>query len=236
MKNIFLSLIFCSLIQAQGFHTLGILMDDAFTPTDIASATVEFFATGDVGLSTATWTDRSGNGRTLTFTNTPTLSSKDGTPTVILNGTDEYGRLEAFTLEQPTTVIIVFKTLTLTGGKRVFDGNAGNSMGLFLVAGGVLSMYAGAQISGLGDPYGEDTWDMHYCVYNGAISYYQKNSDTPVIGNAGTNDAGGFNLGSFNGTINASNIEVIAICVISGVPNASDKVKLQTYFARYRDK
>lgn len=40
----------------------------------------------------------------------------------------------------------------------------------------------------------------------------------------------------FDASINTSNIEVIAICVISGVPNASDKVKLQTYFARYRDK
>jgi len=38
MKNIFLSLIFCSLIQAQGFHTLGILMDDgvSYEPETLA--------------------------------------------------------------------------------------------------------------------------------------------------------------------------------------------------------
>lgn len=232
-----LSIMLLALIQinAQGFTLLGLMGDKAFEPTDITSATVEFFATGDVGLSTATWTDRSGNGRTLTFTNTPTLSSKNGVPTIILNGTDEYGRLDAFTLNQPTTVIIVVKTLAYVENDRIFDGNAGNSMSFFHSGGTVLAMYAGASMGSLGNPYGADTWDMHYCVFNGASSYYQKNSETAQTGNVGAANAGGFNLGSFTTTTLCSNIEVIAVCIISGVPNASDKAKLQTYFAGYRD-
>lgn len=232
MKILFF-ILFPFLLQPQPF----LMFDDAvWTPLNVTSATLEFFATGDVGLTTSGWVDQSGNGRNMTFTNTPTLSSKGGCPTVILNGTDEYGRLSAFTLNQPTTVIIVFQTLTFTDNERVFDGNTGNSMSFFFATPNNLSMYAGANIGGLATPYGEDTWDIHYLVYNGASSKYQKNSEVIGTGNVGISNAGGFNLGSFNGTINASNIEVIAIAIFSGEPNASDKAKLQTYFAGYRDK
>lgn len=227
----FLLILMPFLLQAQNL----LLFDDTWTPKDVKSATLQFFATGDYGLTTSGWVDQSGNGRNMTFTNTPTLGSKGGCPTVILNGTDEYGRLSAFTLNQPTTVIIVFQTLTFTDNERVFDGNTGNSMSFFFATPN-LSMYAGANMGGLGNPYVEDTWDIHYLVYNGVSSKYQLNSNSVQTGNAGTSNAGGFNLGSFNLTTLASNIEVIAIAIFSGEPNASDKAKLQTYFAGYRDK
>lgn len=228
----FLLILMPFLLQAQNL----LLFDDTWTPKDVKSATLQFFATGDYGLTTSGWVDQSGNGRNMTFTNTPTLGSKGGCPTVILNGTDEYGRLNAFTLNQPETIIIVFQTLTYISGERIFDGNAGNSMSFLFSAPNALTMYAGANFAGLGSVYGADTWDMHYLVYNGASSKYQKNAGVVSTGNAGTSNAGGFNLGSYNLTTQCSNIEVIAIAIFSGEPNASDKAKLQTYFAGYRDK
>lgn len=220
------------LLQAQNL----LLFDDTWTPKDVKSATLQFFATGDYGLTTSGWVDQSGNGRNMTFTNTPTLGSKGDCPTVILNGTDEYGRLNAFTLNQPETIIIVFQTLTYIDGERIFDGNAGNSMSFHFNDPNALAMYAGANFAGQGHFYGADTWDMHYLVYNGASSKYQKNAGVVSTGNAGTSNAGGFNLGSYNLTTLCSNIEVIAIAIFSGEPNALDKAKLQTYFAKYRDK
>lgn len=232
MKILFF-ILFPFLLQPQPF----LMFDDAvWTPLNVTSATLEFFATGDVGLTTSGWVDQSGNGRNMTFTNTPTLGSKGDCPTVILNGTDEYGRLNAFTLNQPETIIIVFQTLTYINSERIFDGNAGNSMSFHFNDPNALTMYAGANMGGLGSPYVEDTWDMHYLVYNGASSKYQKNAGVVITGNAGTSNAGGFNLGSYNLTTLCSNIEVIAIAIFSGEPNASDKAKLQTYFAGYRDK
>lgn len=237
-KISFLVFLFMQITLAQPI-LLTLMSDDAavFNPiTDLTSVTLEFLVTGDMGITASTWTDQSGNSRDMTFTNTPTLGTKGDCSTVILNGTDEYGRLDAFTLEQPITVIIVLKTITFTDGRRLFDGNTGNSMGLFYTDPSALAMYSGASLGGLASPYTTDSWDMHYCVFNGASSYYQKNSDTAIEGNAGTSDGGGFNLGSFNLTTLPSNIEVIAIAILSGVPNETDKTNLQTYFAGYRDK
>jgi hypothetical protein len=225
MKIIFL-ILFATLTQAQN---LLLFDDDAWTPAKVTSATLQFWFEGDVGLTTSGWTDQSGNGRNMTFTNTPTLGTKGSTPTVIFNGTDEYGRLSAFTFNQPETIVIVVKTLTFVGNDRIFDGNAGNSMGFFHTDPNTLAMYAGANIGGLGQPYGADTWDIHYLVYNGASSSYQRNGGSVGTGNVGASNAGGFNLASYNNTTLCSNIEVVAVLGFSGVLSVDDKTKLKNY-------
>lgn len=179
------------------------------------------------------WADQSGNSNKLTqvivgkspLLKTNTLNSK---PTLLFDGATTQMGATSFTLAQPVTVYMVFKSVTWTSNDTIYDGNAGNSMRLYQV--GVspsLSMGAGPASNALA----VDTYGIITNIWNGASSVIQINNLTEATANAGTTSPSGFKLGEFGGTSANSNIQVAEICIYNTAHDASQRTTIKNYLA-----
>ena len=153
------------------------------------------------------WGDKSGNGNDLlqaAGTNQP-LWSADG---VLFDGIDNFMKCAAFTLVQPTMIYLVVKQITWALNDRIFDGEAGNSGVLYQTATTPgLKAFAGTN-STQNDNLVVNTFGIIRILFNGASSKLIVNETTPVTGNFGASDMGGFILGSAaSGASGWSNIQ-----------------------------
>lgn len=185
------------------------------------------------GITIATgvsqWNDQSGNGYNLvqaTGALQPVLQSDN---TILFNGTTQY--LQAsFTLNQPSTVYILFKQVAWTSANVVSDGlttgtmqiiqNSGSPQ-LAISAGSIVDSNAGLAVG---------AYDVMCAVYNGAASTSKIGNGAPLIGNAGAGNGGGFTLGANGGATVFGNIQVKEVAIFSVAHSDSIQQQLANWF------
>lgn len=142
------------------------------------------------GASGSSWTDASGNGRTLTLFNSPTISAG----VVTFNGTTQYGKAAARTLAQPFSVLAKFRKTASTTDKYVFDGDTSlKALGRIRTV-TEIDMYAGSAAAAISPGFAVGTPVVAGWIFNGASSSSQLNLAAPVTGNPGANSITGFTL------------------------------------------
>lgn len=178
-----------------------------------------------VSVTTASWSDQSGNGRTLTFTNSPTVDANG----VTFNGTNQYGKTLSFTFSQPLTEYLLMKQITWTNADTFCDGDTAAS--LLIQQGGAspfMNLYAGSGVASNGD-LALGNFGVVAAVFNGASSSLQINNGTPTTGNPGAGNAGGFTLGAGATPGNHSNITVKEVILFPAAHDAATRARVVRY-------
>lgn len=195
-----------------------------FVPKDLQNLAAWYrFNTGITvtGAGVSQWDDQSGNGRHLlqgTDANRPSLES-DGS--ILGDGVTQYLKAAAFTLVAPTTVYILAKPITWTADDRWFDGNTANSGSLqSFLATPQIRLRATSGLSTISPPLG--SYSIVTSVINGASSSSTLNNVTPVTGDVGADNMGGFTLFARGDNLAASNLQVKEVAIFS---EAHDLVK-----------
>ena len=203
----------------------------SFLPTDVANLVAWYkFNTGITitGAGVSQWDDQSGNGRHLLQGTDADRPSESG-GVITFDGVRELLKVTAFTLNQPETIYILFKSVTDTLADRIFDGNSTNAGMMDQDAGPSLNAYAGGFIGKNLDYTGSGTYLVATCQFNGAASKLQVNSGTPVTGNGGASNMGGFQLGG-TGTNQFSNISVLEVVITdTTADDATAIATMETY-------
>lgn len=149
------------------------------------------------GASGSTWADTSGNGRTLTLFNTPTING-DGSVTFNFGGSNQYGRT-ASTFSSAQGYVVYMRALQFTGGinRYWFDGYTSFKV-IGLTSAGGLEVYAGAAVATNAN---HVTLALeNVCFFaNGASSGVQVNFTAATSGNAGAQTLDGFTLAAGGG-------------------------------------
>jgi hypothetical protein len=207
----------------------------SFLPSDV-SGLAAWWPYG-VGITAAggfvsQWDDRSGFGRHLkqaTATNQPALESDNS---LTFDGVDNFLKTDAFTLNQPETVYLLFNAKTWTTGDSIYDGNAAAGGRLFQ-AGTTpeLRITAGITLPGL-TSFALDTYGVVAVVFNSTNSLMQHNLNAPIVGDAGTNNIGGFTLGARgDGLAQWAHMQVKEGAVYAGAHDAQTREQVIRYLA-----
>lgn len=185
------------------------------------------------GAGVSTWADKSGNSRDLlqgTDTNRPALQS-DGS--ILFDGVDNFLKTAGFTLNQPTTIYILFKSVTWTADDRVFDGDADNS-GALAQFGTTpqLTPYAGGNTIADGNM-PVNTYAVCTTVFNGASGFFQVNANTGTTENFGAANMGGVTIGR-QGTTAAlfGNVQVKEMMICASAHAAAQRSAVRSYLNR----
>lgn len=187
------------------------------------------------GAGVSQWDDQSGNGRHLkqgTDTNRPALQADN---TILFDGADNFLVCDAFTLNQPTTVYILFKQVSWTIDDRIYDGNTLNAMGFRQdSATPQINIIAGAT-GPISTALAIGVYGVVSAVFNGASSVLQVNNNTPTVGNAGAGNAGGFTLGArgAGAGASASNVQAKEIIIFPVAHDGATRKKVTDYLTRY---
>ena len=186
----------------------------------------------ETGQGVSTWADQSGEGNDLLQATDGARPPKQSDGSILFNGTDEYLKCGAFTLNQPETVYMLGRQVTWVDGNTVWDGNAGNDMRLFNAdQNPTIYLYAGAQAAGNSD-FTVNTYAVACAVYNGASSVLQINNNASTTGNAGAANGSGFTLGAFgNGATAFSNIQVKEVILFPVAHDAATRLHQIRYLA-----
>lgn len=147
------------------------------------------------GAGVAVWADQSGNGNDLlqgTDTNRPAYSAG----VVTFDGVDNYLKAAAFTLVQPTTIVLVVKQNTWVLNEVICDGNgaAGGAIQQAATTPGIV-INAGAQAAENSD-LAVGSFGIVCAVINGSASSIRVNAGAAATGNPSTGNMGGFTLGA----------------------------------------
>lgn len=184
------------------------------------------------GAGVSQWSDQSGNSRHLkqtTDTNRPALQA-DGS--ILFDGSDNYLKCDAFTLNQPETVYLLFKQVTWTINEAIFDGNTANSGVMFQATTTPnVAIFAGAGGVSSDPDLATDTYGVMACVFNGASSRIQLNNNAAVNGNTGSGNMGGFTLGARGDNLVPSNIQVKEVILYSAAHDAATRKRNIRYLA-----
>ena len=156
------------------------------------------------GQAVSQWDDLSGNGRDLTaFDNNaaPTMrrNALNGRAAIEFNGTNSllktYG--STFTISQPDTYFVVYKSLDSTGSHFVFDSTNSNVRQLVGLAGSVTEMYANIALNAT-TAYPFPNYQLWSGTFNGASSSIWKNGTQVGAGNAGGSALSGLAVGGLS--------------------------------------
>ncbi len=158
----------------------------------------------------------------------------NGFPAIRFDGVDDFLKCTAFTLNQPETVLAVFKVNAFgTAGVHdiAWDGNTAGTMVLGSLLAAQTSISAGSAISnaaGVNAAYGYFT-----ARYNGASSFFRNNGILLKSGNAGAGNAGGFTLGALGNNTRSMAIEFAEVQIYSTAISDSQIADIESY---YKDK
>jgi hypothetical protein len=192
-----------------------------------STATMSIF---DASTTVSRWNDQLGSGRDLiqnTSTARPTWSA-DG---VLFDGVDDYIRAVAFTYNQPEMIYAVIKQVTWTLNDRILDGNTNgagelrqtaSTPGIRILAPTAMTSNSGLAINTLG---------IVRMLINSTASKCIVNNTTPITGDAGTNNMGGFTLGANGGMGSCSNIQVKEIILRNVAESMITEANIYNYLS-----
>ena len=157
------------------------------------------------GSNTTSFTESSANAATVTLNGNAHIGPRwtiNGGATIVdrtglyFDGTNDYLKSAAFSLSQPENVYGALKQITWTLLDNIWDGNSPDRMGFlqYNTSSPNLSLYAGSALENTGSTVG--AFQVISTVYNSTASSLRINRLTASTGNAGTNAAGGFIIGS----------------------------------------
>jgi hypothetical protein len=181
-----------------------------------------------IATGVSQWNDLSGAGNHLkqgTGAAQPTVSSGG----ILFNGTSQFLKATAFTLNQPETVYLVGQQVTWTVNRAVYDGNAANSMQLVqTVTTPNITVFAG------GGGNGNTGWVIATNavitgLFNGASSATRVNQGAALTDNAGANNAGGFTLGAIGNSTGFTNILVFEVIIYSGAHSTAQQTAIISF-------
>lgn len=142
---------------------------------------------------------------------TPAIAGLNGYKTAYFDGSADYLKTAAFTLNQPTTVVLCgVKQWTWTLNDRLHDGVNDQSGALYQGTGSSpqLTMYAGSSGVSANSALAVGSFGFAASVFNTTSSFLVLNTTSTALGNAGSANMGGLTLGArSNGSI-PSHIQV----------------------------
>lgn len=185
------------------------------------------------GAGVSTWADASGNGRDLlqtTDTNRPALQT-DGS--ILFDGADNYLICNAFTLNQPATIYVLFKQVTWTSGDMVFGGQSTSVFLRQTTGSPTLRPVAGTDTLGMNNSgLAVDTYGAVVVVFNGASSLSQVNLGTPISGDAGATNPGGFTLAATSAPTGFGHVQVKEAIIFPAAHDAAQRAQVVGYLMR----
>lgn len=214
----------------------------AFSPLDIAWHT-SFWAEdpawanpGD-GQAVSQWDDASGNGRhatQATAINQPVYRASEVTfnnkPAIQGDGSD-FMQTAAFTaMAQPSTLVVIGKTMMTSGNRGFVDGIASTNRRLiYRSSGGSFVANAGASLAN-----GTANTNAHLFVteFNGASTRFDRDG-TSVTGDAGTQTATGLTLFSFWDGSNQLSGFLAFVGLLDGTLTAGELADLEAWAATH---
>jgi hypothetical protein len=182
------------------------------------------------GAGVSQWDDQSGNARHLKQGSDTNRPAKQSDGSILFDGVDNYLKCDAFALNQPETVYLLFKQVTWTGTDGVFDGNTLNVMRLYQTnATPQLDMFAGVSgpsTTGLA----VNAYGAVACVFNGVNSVLQVNNNTPATSaNNLAGNGGGFTLGANGDNLQFGNIQVKEAIIFAAAHTAAERARVIAY-------
>ena len=151
------------------------------------------------------------------------LPGLNGLATAYFDGVDDFLKSAAFTLNQPTFVVMVAKQVTWTVNDGIYDGNTGNSMRLYQQT---ISPIVGSTDGSSATPklstFSIGEWGIVSEAFNGTNTFIRLNRTTPVTG-AQSSNAGGFTLGAKGDATSFGNIQVARVLVYNRIPSAAEQ-------------
>ena len=183
----------------------------------------------ETGLGVSQWDDVSGNGNHSKQATDLDRPQKQADGSILFDGIRQFLKTDVFTLNQPTTIYLLAKQVTWTNTDRIFDGNAINT-GLVLQTGTTpnLAAYAGS-FSGQSSDLAVDTYSIITVVFNGASSVLQIDDNTPITGDFGAANMGGFTLGANGSNLQFGNIQVKEAIGYSAAHDAAKRAKVRAF-------
>ena len=181
------------------------------------------------GSGVSSWADATGLGHHLlqgTDAARPALQA-DGS--ILFNGTSHFLKCSAFTLNQPETVFILFKSVSWTNQDHIYDGNTLNNVLLYQNGSTPqLNIYAGSP-TGSVTSLAVGAYGVTAAVINGASSSLQHNLNTPATGNAGAGNRSGFTLGAAGDGSLPANIQVLEVIIFPTAHDATTRARVANY-------
>ena len=215
----------------------GVLYVAAPIETQAAWFRFKLGITSSAGFASQ-WNDQSGNSRHLkqaTATNQPAVQSD---LSILFDGSDNFMKCDAFTLNQPETVYLLGKQVTWSSGDYWCDGNIDARMIIQqtnLGASPQLRLFAGLG-TGSNSDLAVDTYGVIAAVFNGASSVLQVNKGTAVTGNVGANNAAGFTLGASGGVVAGfSNIRIKEVLLYAAAHDSDQILRVVNYLSAIGD-
>jgi hypothetical protein len=206
-----------------------------FTPLQVPGLVAWFKGDGITGLADAapvtTWIDSSGQGHDVTQAtsgNRPTyrVNAVNSKPVVRFDGTNDYLKSSAFTLNRPTTVIVVAKSAVTTGTHTYVDGNSGADLYIYKNSTPSYVM----DLSILSTATVDTGFHIMAATFDGTNSKWRVNGGAGVTGSASTSGAGAITLGAFgSGATNFLNGDIAEVIVYSTVLSLTDLNAVGTY-------
>jgi hypothetical protein len=184
----------------------------------------------NTGVAASQWDDQSGNDNHLvqaTATNQPAVQP-DGS--LLFDGVDNFMKA-AFTLNEPETIYLLFKQVTWTDLRRIFDGNTGDTGAVFQGTSTPLLRQFITAATNNNNALAVDTYGAFGVVFNGASSATQVNLTTVSGGNPGTANMGGLTLGARGNNTGPSNIQVKEVIVFGAAHSAETRRRVIRYLA-----
>jgi hypothetical protein len=178
------------------------------------------------------WADKLGSGRDLlqaTGSKQPKWYVTDG---VLFDGVDDFMKTAAFTWNQPETLYLVINQKAGFNSRYAFDGFTINKGILSTLQGQpIINIYAGSW-SSPNSNLAINTFGIVRILFYGGTSKLVVNNTTPIVGNTGLNNMGGFTLGSAgNGTTYFANIQVKEVILRNVADNADDEKAIYNMLA-----
>jgi hypothetical protein len=187
----------------------------------------------EASAAVSQWNDASGNARHLKQATGAAQPAVQADGSILFDGTSDYLKCDAFTLDQPFTIYALMKAVTWTSNDRFWDGNTFNTTPAF--QGGLTpqwAIFAGSATIGTNANLAVDTYGVIQAVYNGASSLTQVNLTAAVTGSPGANAAAGFTLGANATPGNWGNIQVKEVIICAAAHDDATRARVVDYLNR----
>ncbi len=180
-------------------------------------------------------TDRTGLGHHLPQAGVDAIKPVWSVDGVLFDGVEDYMKTAAFTLIQPEFIYMVFKQVTWALNDYIMDGQASNSGFLAQSPTTPYIKVSAGTSSSANTNLAVNTWGIARVLFNGASSKFIINETTPITGNFGAANMGGFTLGARgNPNIAFSNIQVKEVIIRKIADTAPNEAVIYNYLeSRY---